>query len=191
MPSAGGRPRGGVPAEPHHGGNRLNGPIGYATRLIPGHGAGLKAAMRSGFGTALSVGAVGQVVPDDRSRIDLDPARTDATGLPLPRLSSVLTAASLARLRAMRDAARAVLASAGPGWSKKPASRCLFGHPCLRYCPDGHRPCGLGNSPTGRTHDHPNLWIADASVFSRTGFGESPSLTIMALALRTAIAATA
>jgi choline dehydrogenase-like flavoprotein len=38
----------------------------------------------------------------------------------------------------------------------------------------------------GRSHDHPNLWIADASVFSSSGGGEGPSLTIQALALRQA-----
>jgi choline dehydrogenase-like flavoprotein len=38
----------------------------------------------------------------------------------------------------------------------------------------------------GRSHDHPNLFITDASVFPSTGGGESPSLTIHALAVRTA-----
>jgi len=40
--------------------------------------------------------------------------------------------------------------------------------------------------PVGRSHDHSNLWITDASIFPTSGGGESPSLTIMALALRAA-----
>ena len=36
------------------------------------------------------------------------------------------------------------------------------------------------------SHDHANLYITDASVFPSTGGGESPSLTIHALAVRTA-----
>jgi choline dehydrogenase-like flavoprotein len=40
-------------------------------------------------------------------------------------------------------------------------------------------------NPWCRTHDVPNLFIADGSVFV-TGAGANPSLTIMALAARTA-----
>jgi choline dehydrogenase-like flavoprotein len=38
----------------------------------------------------------------------------------------------------------------------------------------------------GRSHRWRNLWIAGASVFPSSGGGEAPSLTIQALALRTA-----
>ena len=38
----------------------------------------------------------------------------------------------------------------------------------------------------GRSHRWRNLWITDASVFPSSGGGEAPSLTIQALALRTA-----
>jgi len=37
-----------------------------------------------------------------------------------------------------------------------------------------------------QSHDHPNLFITDASVFPSTGGGEAPSLTIQALAIRAA-----
>ena len=39
--------------------------------------------------------------------------------------------------------------------------------------------------PDGRTWDHPNVWVCDGSVFPTSG-GVNPSLTIQALALRTA-----
>jgi choline dehydrogenase-like flavoprotein len=35
-----------------------------------------------------------------------------------------------------------------------------------------------------RSHRWRNLWVTDASVFSSTGGGEAPALTIHALALR-------
>jgi choline dehydrogenase-like flavoprotein len=41
-----------------------------------------------------------------------------------------------------------------------------------------------------RSHDHPNLYVADASVFPSSGGGESPSLTIHALAVMAADAMT-
>jgi choline dehydrogenase-like flavoprotein len=40
-------------------------------------------------------------------------------------------------------------------------------------------------TPLGRTHDHANLWIADASVLP-TSAAVNPSLTIAAHALRVA-----
>lgn len=53
--------------------------------------------------------------------------------------------------------------------------------------------CRMGSDPAksvvngiGRSHSCRNLYITDASVFPSSGDGESPSLTIEALALRTA-----
>ncbi|MGQ0565862.1 MAG: GMC oxidoreductase [Gemmobacter sp.] len=170
----------------------LNGPISYVSRLMPGFGAGLKAALRAGFGSALAVVAIGQVVPDGRSRVDLDPSGRDERGLPLARISSVLTGASLDRLRAMRDATRAVLAEAGATLAEEAGSRDgflsthVFGTARM-----GTDPALSVAGPDCRAHDHANLWITDASVFPGTGFGEAPALTVMALALRAAEAAVA
>ena len=51
----------------------------------------------------------------------------------------------------------------------------------------------MGNNPAdsvvdayGKSHALDNLFIADASIFPSSGGGESPSLTIAALAIRTA-----
>jgi choline dehydrogenase-like flavoprotein len=41
-------------------------------------------------------------------------------------------------------------------------------------------------NPYGQVHGVPNLYITDASVLPGQGMGDSPSLTIQALALRTA-----
>ncbi|MCE5972553.1 GMC family oxidoreductase [Sinirhodobacter sp. WL0062] len=165
----------------------LNGPIGYGTRLIAGFGSGFKQAMRAGFGQALAVGGIGRVVPDERSRVTLDPELRDVHGLALPRISSVLTPASLQRLRHMANAARAVLREAGAeivsesGSASEFSATHVFGTARM-----GEDPKHSVVNAFGRTHDHPNLWIADASVFPGSGDGESPSLTIMSLALRTA-----
>jgi choline dehydrogenase-like flavoprotein len=52
--------------------------------------------------------------------------------------------------------------------------------------------CRMGDDPatsvtddTGRTHDHPNLYLAGSSLFPTTGTA-NPTLTLAALALRTA-----
>lgn len=165
----------------------LNGPIGYATRIVSGFGAGFKAALRDSFGSALAVGAIGQVVPDARSGIDLDLEQLDAHGLPVARISSVLTEQSIKRLRQMAVASRAVLSEAGAVLVEEASSRDAFTATHVF----GTARMGTDSSvsvvdPLGRAHDHPNLWVADASTFPTSGGGESPSLTIMALALRTA-----
>jgi choline dehydrogenase-like flavoprotein len=165
----------------------LNGPIGYASRLLPGFGQTLKSALRQSFGSALAVGGIGLVVPDARSAVDLDPQLRDAQGLPVARISSVLTDQSIARLRQMAGAARAVLAEAGAELAEESSSRDAFNATHVF----GTARMGADSAtsvvdPFGRSHDHSNLWIADASVFPSSGNGESPSLTIMALALRTA-----
>ena len=49
----------------------------------------------------------------------------------------------------------------------------------------GHDPATSVTDPFGRCHDHPNLWICDASLLP-TSAAVNPSLTIAALALRQA-----
>jgi choline dehydrogenase-like flavoprotein len=164
----------------------LTGPIAYGTRLIGGFGARFKAALRDGFGSAVAVGAIGAVIPDARSFVTLDAAR-DANDVPLPLIHSVLTDNSLALLQAMAQKARAllaetgaVLAEEGGAWDQFGATH-VFGTARM-----GHDSATSVVNAFGRSHDHPNLWIADASVFPSTGGGEAPSLTIEALAMRTA-----
>jgi len=166
----------------------LTGPAAYATRLLPGFGSAFKARLREAFGSAITVGATGAVVPDARSRITLSTEDTDADGLPLPVIHSVLTDNSLALLHHMARTARRLLRETGAGkpveevgsWDRFTATH-VFG--TARMGPDS---AGSVTDAQGRSHDHPNLWIADASVFPGTGGGEAPSLTIQALALRQA-----
>ena len=53
-------------------------------------------------------------------------------------------------------------------------------------CRMGLEPESSVVDPWGQMHDVPNLFITDASVLPGQGGGDSPSLTIQALALRTA-----
>ena len=85
----------------------LTGPLNYAERLLPGFGKEFKSELRTRFGTAVSVAAVGQVIPDERSRISLDRLNTDRFGDPVAQISSVLTNNSLLLLRKMAQAGHA------------------------------------------------------------------------------------
>ena len=165
----------------------LTGPISYATRLIPGHGKGLRSELREKFGAALAVGGVGQVIPDARSKVTLDPQTKDAFGLPVARISSVLTRESLLLLRKMKQDATKALTATGAdisefrsSWDRFEATH-AFGTARM-----GRDPKRSVVDQNCKSHDHPNLWLADASVFPTSGGGEAPALTIMALATRTA-----
>ncbi len=166
----------------------LVGPIAYASRVVSGFGAALKDGVRNQFGHALTVGAIGEFLPNDESFVDLDPVRKDEFGIALPRLQSRLGLQEIERLRFMSAQARTLLKEAG-------ATRLVeeFGAWDLFSATHVSGTCRMGRSATnsvvddfGRSHDHPNLYITDASVFPSSGGGESPSLTIQALAIRSA-----
>lgn len=166
----------------------FTGPIAYATRAVSGFGKQLKEGVRTSFGSALSVGAIGEFLPNDETFVDLDPQRKDPLGIPLPRLHSHLGRREIERLKFMASQSRRLLKQAGAielveefgAWDHFSATH-VFGT------------CRMGtNSLTSvvdarcRSHEHPNLYITDASVFPSSGGGESPSLTIHALATRAA-----
>lgn len=164
------------------------GPIAYATRAIGGWGAAHKRAMRESFGRLLSVSAIGESLPDEGSYVDLDPEERDEAGDPIARIHSRLAESELRRLRFMATTCRAVLREAGARefveefgtWDHFSATH-VFG-----TCRMGVREEDSVVDPAGRAHRWRNLYIADASVFPSSGGGESPSLTIEALAIRAA-----
>ena len=164
----------------------LVGPIAYAARVVAGFGAQLKQGVREAFGSCISVGAIGESLPNAASFVDLDPQRKDHFGIPLPRIRSYLAEQDVLRLRFMAQQSRRLLAAAGVSemveeygtWDNFSATH-VFG-----TCRMGHAAETSVVRADGRAHQHDNLYITDASVFPSSGGGESPSLTIQALAVR-------
>ncbi len=160
----------------------------FACEAIAGWGRQHAAEMRRTWGHALSVAAIGESVPNEKSRVDLDPHARDGFGVPLARIASWLADADVARLRVMAGRCRELLAASGATdvieasttWDNFSASH-VFG-----TCRMGARASDSVVDRDLRSHRWRNLWIADASVFASSGGGEAPSLTIQALALRTA-----
>ena len=166
----------------------LIGPINYAKRVVSGWGRKHKAEMRQSFGRVLSLKAVGECLPKAQSFIDLDPKQQDAFGLPLARINTHLVDMDMRRLAFMAKTTRDILRASGAddifeeyGAYDFFSSTHVFG-----TCRMGTDPQTSVVDPYGRSHGWKNLWIADASVFPSSGGGEGPSLTIEALALRTA-----
>ncbi|KKB08612.1 GMC family oxidoreductase [Devosia chinhatensis] len=165
----------------------LVGPINYATRVVPGWGRQHKQAMRATFGHVLSVAGLCESVPHEQSKVTLSTA-LDRHGLPKPLIHSFLDSEAIARIAFMARTCRSILAYAGAGAVfEQLSSYDMFSSTHV------FGTCRMGDDPQtsvvdrlGRAHRWRNLYIADASIFPSSGGGESPSLTIQALALRTA-----
>ena len=160
------------------------GPIAHAQRVVPGFGRGHKERMRRAVGSMIAAGAVGESLPNERSKVDLDPARKDALGRPLARIHSYVDAMTVKRLQAMAAAVRGLLKACGATLVEE------FG--TYDYFSSAHvfGTCRMGRDPRSsvvderlRLHGFDNLYVCDASVFPSSGGGEAPSLTIQALAL--------
>jgi choline dehydrogenase-like flavoprotein len=166
----------------------LNGPIAYGQRVVKAWGRAHKEAMRSAFGRVITVGSIGESLPNERSFVDLDPEVTDAQGVPVARIHSYMDTMEIKRIRFMAEQSRLILEASGAGELVEEygsydyfSSTHVFG-----TCRMGQRVEDSVVDTFGRSHRWKNLRVMDASVFPSSGGGESPSLTIHALALRAA-----
>jgi choline dehydrogenase-like flavoprotein len=144
--------------------------------------------MRQSFGHALTVGAIGENLPNAGSFIDLDPTMRDSDGMPLARIHSHLEETEIRRLAFMAETARAILkAAGGETLFEEVSTYDTFGAAHVAgTCRMGTNPQGSVVDASGRSHRWRNLYVADASVFPSIGGGEAPALTISALAIRSA-----
>lgn len=166
----------------------LAGPVNYATRVVSGWGRQHKETMRKVFGRALVIVAMGESLPNSRAYIDLDPHQKDAAGMALARINTFVAPMDLRRLDFMSRRTREILLASGV---KKIIEE--FSAYDLFNASHVFGTCRMGSDPEQsvvdrfcRSHRWQNLFVVDASVFPSSGGGESPSLTIEALALRTA-----
>ena len=163
----------------------LVGPVSYAQRVVPGWGLSHKKKLRETFGRVISIAGIGESLPNDKSYINLSDKK-DALGMPLAKINSYIDNAALARIKFMAKTTRDIINTCGvekifEEFSSADAfsSTHVFGT------------CRMAASANSGVVDRncksfrwPNLFIMDASVFPSSGGGESPGLTIQALALR-------
>jgi choline dehydrogenase-like flavoprotein len=123
---------------------------------------------------------LGEVLPDPENRVTLADDR-DENGQPIARVTFSYGENDRAIVEAERELAEKAMEAAG-------ATRTLVSHGThhlLGTCRMGTDPATSVVGPDCRSHDVPNLWICDGSVFP-TGGAVNPSLTIEAIATRTA-----
>ena len=148
-------------------------------------GAGFHEGIRKRLGRSAMWGIIAEDLPDDDNRVVLDPVLKDSNGIPAPKIlyrmsenSHRLLEFHLARARESLEAAGAYETVVAPliretGWH------------LLGTCKMGDDPDTSVVDAWGRTHDVPNLFIFDGSIWP-TSSGMNPTATIAALALRCA-----
>ena len=158
-------------------------PYTVASR-IAGWGDAHKARVQRHFGHVVGVTTTGEQLPDQRNRVVLDPVRKDLYGLPAPCLINEARDNDLAMIQKMSEGLEGLLEASGASevWGNQ-YSPGMSSH-YLGTCRMGRDPGNSVVDPWGRTHDVPNLFVADGSVFVTAG-AANPALTISALALRT------
>lgn len=139
--------------------------------------------MRETFGRTLQWGFNCDDLPEETNAVTLDPTLTDSNGIPSPKINYRLSDNTrrmlrfhLDRLHEAHSAAGAIRTVETPLWHDQP------GH-LLGTARMGADPATSVVDQYGRSHDVPNLFIADGSVFP-TGGGVNPTATITAVALR-------
>jgi len=160
----------------------------YATRVISGWWRKHKQAMRQSCANVLGITGIGEFLPNKDTYIDLDTKQIDEHGIPLARIHSQLTELDKQRLSFIANTNTAILHASGAEKIFERYSNYDFFNTTHVFgtCRMGIKADNSVVNANLRSHRWQNLYIADASVFPSSGGGESPSLTIAALALRMA-----
>ncbi len=157
---------------------------GEGVRDEPFWGEEFARKMKESIGHTMEWQIINEDLPEETNYVSLDPVLKDSDGLPAPKVHYRTSENTRNMLQFHLD--RSIEALYEAGAKKAWVTR--------RKVSSGHNlgTCKMGNDPEtsvvdrfGRSHDVPNLYIIDGSVFT-TSTGVNPTATICALALRTA-----
>jgi choline dehydrogenase-like flavoprotein len=163
--------------------NRAGGTPGVVAVEAGAWGARLRERVRAEFGHSAGMRVFLESLPRPENRITLDRSQVDSYGSPVARVRYAVGGYERAGVAAASMATRAIY-GAMQAKGVRESSIGLAAH-----LMGGHR---MGTDPrksvvdaTQRAHDHPNLWLAGAGSFVTASWA-SPTLTLVALAIRTA-----
>ncbi len=158
------------------------------------HSAGIgpefKAQLRKPGPWRFGMGGFGEMLPDARNRVWLDPTRKDRWGIPLLHIECTLRDNELAMLDAMASDGKETLEAAGlvdVEAQNNPMPPGLLIHE-MGTARMGHDPATSVLNKHNQAHDVPNLFVTDGACMTSSAC-QNPSLTYMALTARAAEAA--
>jgi len=165
----------------------FEGPAGFAREGVAGFGMAHREEMARSFGAGFELLGVAEQLPRAENHVALS-AQTDRFGVPLARVETRLDRIDLEVLSTMWKRLGELGEAAGV--ERFVGQISAYDVPAATHVGGT---CRMGNTREDSVvdalcavHGHPNLVIADASVLVTQGAGDSPSLTIQALALRAA-----
>ena len=137
-------------------------------------------------GTRLAVFAASEILPHKENTITLDYSRRDEHGNPVPELTLNVRSHARKTMERAIEIKKKILNRAGARNIRvSGVDSPDFGGHMMGTTRMGDDPEESVVNAQTRTHDVRNLWIASSSVFP-TGGAANPTLTIAALAIRTA-----
>lgn len=141
--------------------------------------------VRERLGRSANWAIMGEDLPEADNRVTLSPTLADRHGNPAPRVHYRLSENSRRMLEFHTSRAAESLTAAGARRTHVTPHVRAAGWHLLGTARMGADPASSVVDGSQRAHDHPNLYVADGSVFVTAG-GVNPTATICALALRTA-----
>jgi choline dehydrogenase-like flavoprotein len=158
-----------------------------------GYGAKLKEDYRRYYGATINFSGRGEMIPNDKSYCEIDPAVVDRFGIPVLRFHWEWSDQELNQVKHMQETFRALIAEmGGQVFAPMPTKEQGYG-----IAPGGRIIHELGGARMGadpktsvlnascQAHDCRNLFIADGAPFVSQA-DKNPTWTILALAWRTA-----
>ncbi len=157
-------------------------------RDLPGYGAKYKKLLREINVTHASMGMQGMLQRTSRNFVDLDPAKKDRFGLPLPRIHLHYSDSDIAMANDMIETCEDVVRAAGgkvhstPGKATAANLQIDYNH-WVGTAVMGEDPKTSVLNRDGQSHDVRNLFIGGSSVFAHNP-EKNPTLTNIALSWR-------
>ncbi len=147
-------------------------------------GRGHHPEMRKRFGHIIHVTLVGEDLPEEHNRVELDPEATDSNGIPAPRVTYAYSENSLRMHEYARKVGTEALKAAG-AYEVRDSGVIQPAFHLMGTARMGNDPRRSVINRWHQAHDVGNLFIVDGSSFV-TSAGVNPTSTIGALALRCA-----
>jgi choline dehydrogenase-like flavoprotein len=160
-----------------------------AVREARGFGSSLKRAIREQSAGYAVMNMQGTTLTSPRKFVDLDPEKKDRYGLSLPRIHLHYDAGDVAMARDCAERCEEVIRAGGGEVISRPAQitpaeLIIDSNHWVGTCRMGADPKTSVVNTSGQSHDLPNLFIGDASVFPAYP-EKNPTLTNIALSWRT------
>jgi choline dehydrogenase-like flavoprotein len=174
------------------GGGRTMPSMGAATNSLLGslYGTKLKAEARRYYGSFVGLSARGEMIPNEKSYMELDPEKKDQWGIPVPRFRFEWSDYESKQIAHAQQAFADMIEAAGGKVSRPPEKdgrKAMTAGGSVKHeigvtRMSARAEDGVTNS-FGQLWDCKNVFVADGGIFVSNPY-KNPTLTILALAWR-------